>query len=102
MLMLLVLEAKMAPGSAASVSAIQVSRLSGSSSKTASMTMSWPVACAGTGRGADPRQDLIRRGLLQLALGDLATQVAGDAALALLRQLAACDPTGSPTCRRRR
>ena len=44
MLMLLVFDAKIAPASAALVSACHVSRLTDSSSNTASMTMSWPAA----------------------------------------------------------
>jgi hypothetical protein len=44
MLMLLVFEANSVSGSAARVSAVQVSRLRSSSSKTASMTMSCPAA----------------------------------------------------------
>ena len=46
MLMLLVLLAKIASGSAERVSASQVSRLTDSSSKTASMTMSCPAAAS--------------------------------------------------------
>ncbi len=44
MLMLLVLLAKMAPASAAALSSPQVWRLTASSSKTASIRMSWPPA----------------------------------------------------------
>ena len=44
MLMLLVFVAKIALASAAVVSACHVSRLTDSSSKTASMTISWPAA----------------------------------------------------------
>jgi hypothetical protein len=44
MLMLLVLVAKIASASALFVNACQVSRLIDSSSKTASMTISWPAA----------------------------------------------------------
>ena len=88
MLMLLVLlTRRWRRRSAAAVSAVQVSRFSGSSSKTASMTMSWPAAAAGPAEVVIRDRIASAAVLLQLALGDLAAQVPGDAGLALLGQL---------------
>ena len=102
MLMLLVFDAKIASASARVVSACQVSRLTDSSSKTASITMSWPATPSVPSDGADSVEDLVRVWLLELALLDLAGEVAGDPLPALRRPAPRSGRRASPACRRRR
>ena len=70
-----------------SLRAAHVSRLSGSSSKTASMTRSWPCRAVRTNRSRHTPEDLLRARLVQLPLLDLARQVARDAVATLLGEL---------------
>ena len=87
MLMLLVLLAKMVSGSACWLMASHVSRLSASSSKIASITMSWPGPPSVPAAVLTRAERLVRGRLLELALLHLALQVPADPLLPVLGQL---------------